>query len=338
MSAIKRRENTFRVDYANVPKKPSSEEVHQFVGVTLGLKREEVLRIQYSRSNGIAFVKTTCIEVAQKTVEEHDNKHEMTVDGKPYKLRLVMEDGAVEVRLFNLSEDVTNDKIVKFLSAFGELHSMREELWDDSHLFSGLPTGVRIARMTVKINIPSYVTIDGERTYLAYYGQQQTCKYCSEFVHNGVSCIQNKKLLVQKLAANSASYADVMKHSNLPRIRPSSTTRPGPNQLAANLARQRTQQSANVDINPSTSQSIPPPLNDQDNEDNNQATRSKEQQQSTAESEPWVRVTRRSTMHKKADGDETDSSTSSRHSFKRPAGKKMRCDGAVDSANTDPHQ
>lgn len=135
MSAIKRRENTFRIDYVNVPKNPASEDVHQFVGVTLGLKRDEVLRIQYSRNLGIAFVKTTSLEVAQKTVEENDNKHELTIDGKPYKLRLMMEDGAVEVRLFNLSEDVTNDKIVKFLNAFGELHSIREDLWDDGHLF-----------------------------------------------------------------------------------------------------------------------------------------------------------------------------------------------------------
>ncbi|XP_062714769.1 uncharacterized protein LOC134291270 [Aedes albopictus] len=289
MSAIKRRENTFRVDYANVPKKPTSEEVHQFVGVTLGLKREEVLRIQYSRSNGIAYVKATSLEVAQKTVEEHDNKHEMTIDGKPYKLRLLMEDGAVEVRLFNLSEDVTNDKIVKFLSAFGELHSIREELWDDGHLFSGLPTGVRTVRMTVKINIPSYVTIDGERTNLAYYGQQQTCKYCSEHVHNGVSCVQNKKLLVQKLAANSTSYADVMKHPNLPRTKPSSSQR-RPDQLAVKLGRQPTQKAANENADPTTSRSMHLPGNDQANDDNNHATKSDEQQQKGHESEPWVRV------------------------------------------------
>lgn len=129
MSAKKRRENTFRIDYANVPKKPSSEEVHRFVGATLGLKRDEVMRLQYSRNLGVAFVKATCLEVAQKVVEEHDNRHELTVDGKPFKIRLVMEDGAVEVKLFNLSEDVTNDKIVKFLMAYGELLSIREEMW-----------------------------------------------------------------------------------------------------------------------------------------------------------------------------------------------------------------
>lgn len=63
-----------------------------------------------------------------------------------------MEDGAVDVKLYNLSEDVPNDKIVKFLGAYGDTLSIREELWDEKHLFSGLPTGVRIIRMIVKKN------------------------------------------------------------------------------------------------------------------------------------------------------------------------------------------
>lgn len=150
MSAIKRRENTFRIDYANVPKKPSSEEVHQFVGATLGMKREELLRIQYTRNTAVAFVKAASLEVAQKIVEGNDNKHELIVDGVPYKLRLTMEDGAVVVRLHNLSEDVTSEKIAKFLSSYGEILSIREELADENHYFPGLPTGVRIVRMTIK--------------------------------------------------------------------------------------------------------------------------------------------------------------------------------------------
>lgn len=339
MSAIKRRENTFRVDYANVPKKPSSEEVHHFIGVTLGLKREEVLRIQYSRNLGIAFVKTTSLEVAQKTVEENDNKHELITDGKPYKLRLVMEDGAVEVRLFNLSEDVTNDKIIKFLNAFGELHSIREELWDDSHLFSGLPTGVRIVRMTVKKNIPSYVTIDGERTNLSYFGQLQTCKYCSEYVHNGVSCVQNKKLLVQKLAANNASYADVMKNPNIPRTKPSSAKSSTPKASESNVTQKTSQQTTTTSptdpSGPSTSDLMPPPACNRKATEGNNLPTTPNVAQGESESDQWVRVTRRSA--KKTDGNETDSSTSSKNSIKRPAGKKMRCDGSDDSNNTDPH-
>lgn len=182
--------------------------------------------------------------------------------------------------------------------------------------------------MTVKKNIPSYVTIDGEKTNLSYYGQQQTCKYCTEYVHNGVSCVQNKKLLVQKLAANNASYADVMKNPTLPRTKPTSSSAPP--------APKKNQQLTNVDVCPSTS-SMPPPADKQGTENSNQLPKSTVQL-AGSETEQWVRVTRKSGMHKKTDGNETDSSTSSRHSVKRPVGKKMRCDGAGELNDNALHQ
>lgn len=57
--------------------------------------------------------------------------------------------------------------------------------------------------MKVKQNIPSYVVIDGELTALSYYGQKQTCKHCQDYAHNGISCVENKKLLVQKTYADA---------------------------------------------------------------------------------------------------------------------------------------
>lgn len=329
MSALKRRENTFRIDYANVPKKPPSEIVHRFVGETLGLKREEVLRIQYSRNLGVAFVKATSLEVAQKIVEDNDNQHGLIIDGKPYKLRLVMEDGAVDVKLYNLSEDVTNDKITKFLSAYGDTLSIREELWDEKHFFAGLPTGVRIVRMIVKKNIPSYVTIDGEATLVSFFGQQHSCRYCNEPAHNGISCVQNKKLLVQKLATGKTSYADVAKHPQP--VHKSSVSQKPLLPKPTDPKQQNQNQSAPTPLAPSTSDLMPPPArvvqvsNDGSEEKRNEPPSENDNNQQDG----WRRVTRRS--GKKTDGNETDSSTSSRRSDKRQVSKKMRCDDAADS-------
>lgn len=329
MSAKKRRENTFRIATSNVPKKPSSEEVHQFVGAILGLKRDNVTRIQYSRNLGVAFVKITCLEVAQKVVEENDNKHELTVDGKSFKTRLAMEDGAVEVKLFNLSEDVTNDKIARFLMSYGELFSIREEVWDEKHLFAGLPTGVRIVRMIVRKNIPSYVTIDCETTLVAYYGQQQSCRHCNESVHNGVSCIQNKKLLLQKLATSSNSYADVAKNS-----RPIRTKTVAPKPAVTKLATPNpTNQTNPVGQTPATSGSMPPPSVSIQRETGLGIGSSPVIRQQENENDIRTRVTRRTS--KKPDGNETDFSTSSRTSQKHPAGKNMRCDEGSDHHDTD---
>lgn len=125
-----------------------------------------------------------------------------------------MEDGAVEVKLYDLTENVAKQQIEEFLSTYGEILNTYEQMWDEKKRFPGKPTGVWISRMLVKENIPSYVKNDGETTYVSYYGQHQTCRYCEEFVHNGASCVQNKKLLIQKLSAdksNHQSYAKVTK-------------------------------------------------------------------------------------------------------------------------------
>lgn len=215
-----RRENTFRIDLANIPKKPSYEEIHNFVATKLGLQRHHVQRIQCSRSASCVFVKVADLELAQKVCEEHDAKHEIIVDNDKFVLRIRMEDGAVEVKLFDLPEDISEKCITDFLSAYGEVLSVREQLWTEQYTFGGASTGVWIARMIVKRNIPSYVIIDGETTFLSYYGQLQSCKHCGEYVHNGASCVQNKKLLIQKMSADAPakqSYANVAKKSAVTR-------------------------------------------------------------------------------------------------------------------------
>ena len=90
-SAMGRRENTFRIDFSNVPKKPDNAKVHSFCATVLGLKQGEVLRIQNSRTIGASFVKVIDLALAQRICEEHDNKHDILVDGKKYPLRMTLE-------------------------------------------------------------------------------------------------------------------------------------------------------------------------------------------------------------------------------------------------------
>lgn len=203
------RENTFRIDYSQFPKPLTHDVIHKFVGKELGLTRENVLQLQPSRRLACTFVKVDNLELAERIVEQHDNKHEFVFDGKSYKLRVTIEDGAVDVQLFDLPEDITNNQISTFLADYGDVLKVRDLLWDNRYgIFEGVKTGVRVARMIVKKNIPSLVRIQGEDTAVAYRGQRQTCIHCHEFAHIGIPCVQNKKLLVQKLAAD-LSYAKV---------------------------------------------------------------------------------------------------------------------------------
>lgn len=206
-----RRENTFKIDYSQFSVKPSIEKLYGFCRSVLGLKREDIKRLQGHRGGQCAFVKVSDLALAQKVVDEHDGKHEVECDGKKHKLRITLEDGSVEVRVYDLPEAVpeekVEEKVANFLSAYGEVISIREVLWGESNESEGIPLGVWSARMLVKRNIDSWVTIDGEQAFVVYKGQLQSCRHCKEQSHTGISCVQNKKLLFQK------SYANVTKQT-----------------------------------------------------------------------------------------------------------------------------
>lgn len=327
---MKRRENTFRIDYAHIPRKPSYEELHDFVSTELKLEKEQVVRIQPSRSLHCAFVKVSELAIAQKIVQEHDNRHETEIDGKIYKIRITLEDGAVDVKLFDLSEDVTDEQITGFLRAYGEVLSIRELMWDERYTFGGIPTGVREVKMMIKENIPSFVTIDGEITALSYYGQQQTCRHCTEFVHSGISCVQNKKLLIQKLDSEQ-SYAKVVKQMTVPkqnRLLQIRQNQPKPKPAADNTAEPQkpaTAKSTNV-TKPTSTLNISAP---------GPATSFKIPLR-PSQFEKSTQLT--TTRDREKEGDDTDqstNSTTSRSSRRRPLGKKPRHDGDDDSMSED---
>ncbi|XP_058449031.1 uncharacterized protein LOC131428992 [Malaya genurostris] len=77
----------------------------------LGLKKEDVMRLQCHRGGACAFVKVSDLELAQKVVDEHDEKHEVELEGKKYKLRITLEDGSVEVKVHDLPKNVSEEKM-----------------------------------------------------------------------------------------------------------------------------------------------------------------------------------------------------------------------------------
>lgn len=168
------------------------QKVQTFCAEKLGLKRGEVIRIQSSRALGVTFVTVVDLDLALKVCEEHNKKHELTgSDKKQHPVTITIEDGTVLVKLYDLSEDVPNTAVAKFLEQYGEVRDVYEETLDDTQAFAGAFTGVRIAKMVVKQNIGSWVVINSELTNLSYFGQRQTCKHCHDYLHVGVGCVQN---------------------------------------------------------------------------------------------------------------------------------------------------
>lgn len=214
MSSVKSRENTFRVDFSNLPKRMTYEEIHAFVYHNLGLGIDAVKRLQVNHALNCAQVKCSDLRIAQETVMQHNGKHEVEMNKHKYKVKLCMDDGGVEVKIHDLSENVTNEQICDYLKQYGEVLAVKELIWGEKFIYKNAPTGTRVVKMMLRKHIKSYVTILGEKTYVSYFGQPPTCKHCANVLHAGMTCAENKKLVTQKSDLNNRlklaqSYAGV---------------------------------------------------------------------------------------------------------------------------------
>lgn len=196
------------MEFSNLPKKPTSEEVHAFIAQQLGVTRTQLVRLQLSHTDECAFVKVIDLNTAQRIVQTHDNQHDYEVKGVKHKIRIRMADGAVDVRLYDLSEHVSVEQISRHMAAYGEILSVTELLWSDKHHYADMATGIRQVKMVLREPIKSYITIDGETTYVKYPKQRPTCRHCGEYMHTGISCVHNKKLLAQKVSVNDRLKRD----------------------------------------------------------------------------------------------------------------------------------
>lgn len=57
--------------------------------------------------------------------------------------------------------------------------------------------------MILRRHIKSFVSIQGEQTLVTYRNQPQTCRHCTNPSHPGSTCVENKKLLGQKVDLNN---------------------------------------------------------------------------------------------------------------------------------------
>ncbi|XP_038117006.1 uncharacterized protein LOC119769172 [Culex quinquefasciatus] len=205
MTSVRPRENTFKVDLSVFPKRPSFEEIHSFVHDVMGLRIDQVKRLQMNHVQNAAHVKCDTLKTAQDAVEEHDGRHEIELNKVKYKVRLQMDDSTVEVKVHDLSENVRDEELIGFLRHYGDVHCIKELVW---------------GKLCVQGHLFRHSRVQQEKTLVTYRGQPQTCRHCSRLSHPGITCTDNKKLVGQKSdlsdrlkaaqSTDSTSYATVV--------------------------------------------------------------------------------------------------------------------------------
>jgi hypothetical protein len=190
----KLRPNSFVIDLNNIAKKPVSELVHDFIFEKLKIDHDEVASLQISYSKKMVFVETQTLEESIEIVRQNNLKQTMKVDNVEYVVKMYVVDGGVDVKIFDLPPNMPNGEIVEKLSEYGEVLSIIDEVWGESFKYKNIKSGVRLARMKLNKNIPSYIEVNGEQTYVLHANQIQTCKWCCARLHHGISCAENRQI------------------------------------------------------------------------------------------------------------------------------------------------
>lgn len=187
------RKNSLVIDFTSIPAKINLEQVRSFVFDKLELNISQVKNLQLSMTNARVFLEMATTEQAEALVILHNQQHSLDVDGQNYPIPLYMADGSIEVKVYDLPPYLPNGTIAKHLSAFGEVISIKNDVWQK--FFPGVPNGTRTVRMKLKKSIPSYVNMEDECAYIKYRNQTATCRYCGRNLHIGSKCSDVKKAL-----------------------------------------------------------------------------------------------------------------------------------------------
>lgn len=242
-------ERTFVVNFRVIPARVKNQDIFDFMQHKLGFEFTQIRHLQIT--NGRVFVGTDSPQIAQDIVQEHNMKHQHEHEGKSYTIPISMEDGSIEVRIHDLRPRVTNKQLAQRMLEYGEVLSIREEVWKD--FLPGVPNGVRIVRMTLRKAVSSYITVDNCMILVTYKGQVAACKHCNRNVHYTLKCSEYAKSI--QVSVNSRlSMADVLK-SGLPTER--SNTQPShfaSSQLRKNTPHYRSNVSLASDISISSAE------------------------------------------------------------------------------------
>lgn len=202
------RRNTFIVDFSSLPRQVRDAETVSFLETRLQITHEHLISLQLKRN--YVFVEVPSLDIAQGYVDRHDKKHVIQIDHHDYVVRLVMEDGGVNVKVRDLPPQWNNDVIVDQMKQYGKVISAKDDTWDIG-ILKGIRNGTRTIRMIINKPIPSYMRICNELAFISYPNQQHTCKSCNKPIHPNKKCsevTQQRINLVQRLAMSNEGQGE----------------------------------------------------------------------------------------------------------------------------------
>ena len=91
------------------------------------------------------------------------------------------------IRLANLPPELTERTIRAALASYGEIVSIRDEMWPKANRYK-TANGVKVIKMKMAKHLPSQMNISGHRPIPSYDGQPVTCCGCGDSGHINQAC------------------------------------------------------------------------------------------------------------------------------------------------------
>ncbi|EDS39398.1 conserved hypothetical protein [Culex quinquefasciatus] len=168
------------VDFSVLPERPKLDVVQRFVQKGLGIAPSDLRSIQLHNIRHCVLIEMADPAAAIKIADDYHLKYAFK-NNPTIKIPVYIDDNTVDVRVHDLPLDLPNAKIIDAMREYGEVLTIRDEVW--KNFFAGVPNGVRVVKMKLSKPVPSFITVCELSSLATYTGQTATCRRCGENRH-----------------------------------------------------------------------------------------------------------------------------------------------------------
>uniref|UniRef100_A0A0P6J4B7 Putative translation elongation factor ef-1 alpha/tu n=1 Tax=Aedes aegypti TaxID=7159 RepID=A0A0P6J4B7_AEDAE len=160
------RRNTLVVDFSTLPKRPALDQVEEFLKHRIKLDMADVKSIQLHHLENCVFIEMNNASLAPRLHKQHHLQHSFVYEGRDYFVPVYVDGPNTVVKIHDLPPQMSNTAITNFMQQYGKVISIQNDVW--KNFFPGVPNGVRVLRMKIEKPLPSYVAVDGHRSYISF--------------------------------------------------------------------------------------------------------------------------------------------------------------------------
>uniref|UniRef100_A0A182MAX6 Uncharacterized protein n=1 Tax=Anopheles culicifacies TaxID=139723 RepID=A0A182MAX6_9DIPT len=163
------RKNTIRCDFSTLKRHLCGMELQNFVQHYLRVLPDELAFLQWNGIEHSLYLRLRDLDTAKRIVVMHDRRHKYPPGPHGARIPITLVDEPTEVLLFDLSELVSDEQILRRLQQYGVVLAIGHSQWRPGVPYAGTPSGQRLVRMVVRRRLPTTM----------YIGDELATVYCS---------------------------------------------------------------------------------------------------------------------------------------------------------------